>query len=248
VNRMPELVQSALSALRHLQPANPTAAIAILSLWAHAAAIDVDQVVNYYFTGGRTDVTVVADGRLVSHCCGRVDDDPHRSFCEHYRPADADERLASNTDFRDGYVDGYLDAIKAARGMRDEQRLAALSPAERFLDETAARWERERQEWLAKISGCPAWCTLTHDPEDDARDGMALHMDDDHTDETVRKLIDARALEVRVTRLDVLSEGRIGTPALFVRVDAELTTWRQAAELTRIILDAFDHVPDSSAA
>jgi hypothetical protein len=242
MSSMPELVQAALTALRHLQPADRTAAIAILSLWAHAAEIDVDQVVNYYFTGNRTDVTVVADGRLVSHCCGRVDDDPHRSFCEHFRPADTDDRLASNTDFRDGYVDGYLDAIKVARGMQDEQRLAALSPAEKLLDETAARWERERQEWLAKISGCPEWCALTHDPEDDAHADLALHMGDDHTDDTVRKLLDGR-VEVRVARTDVLSEGTTGTPNLYVRCELELTTWQQAAELARLIVDAFGYVP-----
>jgi hypothetical protein len=151
----------------------------------------------------------ITDGHLLHICCGKLDDDAHRNFCEHY-------------------------------GTR--------SPSERFLEETAARWEREREALLARVSGCPAWCTLTHDPEDDIRDDMALHMGDDHTDDTVRKLLDAHTLEVRVARLDVLSEGRTGTPNLHVRVDAELTTWQQAAELARTILDAFDYVPDSSAA
>jgi hypothetical protein len=242
VNSKPELFQRALSALRHLQPADRPTALAILNLWAHVAEIDVDQVVNYYFTGrvstrvingddrregyatGYVDAITavkamgrdglgafieITDGHILHTCCGKIDDEAHRNFCEHY-------------------------------GTR--------SLAEQFLEETAARWEREREALLARVSGCPAWCTLTHDPEDDIRDDMALHMGDDHTDDTVRKLLDAHTLEVRVARLDVLSEGRTGTPNLHVRVDAELTTWQQAAELARTILDAFDYVPDSSAA
>ncbi|MEU4618857.1 hypothetical protein AB0G04_02600 [Actinoplanes sp. NPDC023801] len=155
----------------------------------------------------------------------------------------------NNTAHRDGYAEGYLDALDAVKKIRDERRGAVLfpTPAQRFLDETAARWEREHQEWRAKVSGCPAWCTLTHDPIDDARDGMALHMGDDHTDDTVRKLLDAHTLQVRVARLDVLTEDlvgeRIGTPNLHVHVDVEVTTWQQAAELARTILDAFDYVP-----
>jgi hypothetical protein len=160
-----------------------------------------------------------------------------------------DRMFPAEASRRDGYAEGYLDALDAVKKIRDEQRSAALSPtpAERFLDETAARWEREHQEWLAKFNTCPAWCTLTHDPEDDVRDGMALHMGDDHTDETVRKLLDAHTLEVRVARLDILTEdlagSPIGTPNLHVRIDAELTTWEQAAELARVILDGFVYVP-----
>lgn len=160
-----------------------------------------------------------------------------------------DRMFPASTEYGDGYAAGYLDAIDAVKRMRDEQRRPALSPtpARQFLDETAARWEREHQEWLAKANACPAWCTLTHDPEDDARDGMALHMGYDHTDDTVRKLLDAHTLEVRVARLDILTEDlageRTGTPNLHVRIDAELTTWQQAAELARTILDAFDYVP-----
>ncbi|MEV6348582.1 hypothetical protein [Actinoplanes sp. NPDC051851] len=48
---MPQFVQAALSALRHLQPIDRTAAIAILSLWAHRDEIDIERVVTYYFAG-----------------------------------------------------------------------------------------------------------------------------------------------------------------------------------------------------
>lgn len=177
---MPELVQSALSALRHLQPVDRATAVAILNLWAHAAEIDVDQVVNYYFTGGRTDVTVAAGGRLVSHCCGRVVDEPHRNFCEHSHPG-----------------------------------VAALD--------------------------CPEWCVIDH-TEDDARDDMVLHQGADHVDGAVRKLLDAHQLDVRVSRTDVPADGTIGTAALYVRAEVELTTWQQAAELSRVILDSFGYL------
>lgn len=176
---MPELVQSALSALRHLQPTDRVTAVAILNLWAHVAEIDVDQVVTYYFTGGRTDVTVVADGHLVSHCCGRIDDDPHRNFCENYLPA------------------GGLD--------------------------------------------CPEWCTVDHS-EDDNRDDLVLHQGADHVDGSVRKLLDPHQLDVRVSRTDLPSEGTAGTAALYVRAEVEITTWQQAAELARVILDSFGYL------
>jgi hypothetical protein len=166
--------------------------------------VDAITAVKALGRDGLGAIVEIAEGHLLHVCCGKLDNNPHRNFCEHY-------------------------------GNR--------SPAEWFLDETAARWEQERRELLAKISGCPEWCALTHDVEDDARDDMALHMGDDHTDDTVRKLLDAHALEVRVARLDVLSEGRTGTPNLHVRVDAEVTTWQQAAELARTILDAFGYVP-----
>jgi hypothetical protein len=157
-------------------------------------------------------------------------------------PANRDDRINDNADHRNGYAEGYLDALDAVKKIRDERRLAALSPAERLLDETAARWRREHKEWLAKVSGCPAWCTLTHDPADDIRDDMALHMGVDRADDMVRELLDEHRVEVRVARLDCLSEGKLGTPNLFVRVEAELTTWEQAAELARLILDGFGYV------
>ncbi len=157
MNRMPELVQRALSALRHLQPADRVTAITILSMWAHAAEIDIERIVNYYFTGGQADaepgVIVVAAGHVVHPCCGKLDDDAHRNFCAYYRgrspseqfldetmarwsfedrePARVDsrdgrdERLVSNTDFRDGYVTGYLDALAVMRNVKHET-VAAL--------------------------------------------------------------------------------------------------------------------------
>jgi hypothetical protein len=89
---------------------------------------------------------------------------------------------------------------------------------------------------------CPDWCTLTHDQDDDERDGLALHMGADHTDATVRRLLDAHHLELQVARTDDVDEGTLGKPNLYVRVEVELTTWEQAAELARTILDSFGYL------
>lgn len=93
-------------------------------------------------------------------------------------------------------------------------------------------------------AGCPDWCTFDH-AEDDERDDLALHMGDDHTDSTVRDLLDVHQgskLRVVVARTDDLSADTRGTPALLVTADLELTTWEQAAELARAILDGFGYL------
>lgn len=87
---------------------------------------------------------------------------------------------------------------------------------------------------------CPEWCTFDH-RADDVRDDLISHMSDDHTDGSVRELLDAR-VDVRVARTDNLWEGTVGVPNLYVRVEAELTTWEQAAELARTILDGFGYL------
>lgn len=88
---------------------------------------------------------------------------------------------------------------------------------------------------------CPDWCTLDH-AEDDPRDDLALHQSDDHTDSVTRRLLDAHQLSVRVSRTDDLTAGQAGAPALTVHLDVELTTWEQAAELARTILDGFGYL------
>lgn len=89
--------------------------------------------------------------------------------------------------------------------------------------------------------GCPDWCLEDHST-DDARDDLVLHMGGEHTDGYVRKLLDPHLLDLRVARTDCPSEGRTGTPNLYVRAELELTTWGQAAELARTILDAFGYL------
>ena len=110
MSTMPELVQSALSALRHLQPANRAAAIAILSMWAHAAEIDVERVVNYYFNGSQTGTRGV-------HTMDTLGEEPR------FRPG-------VGRTYEDGYADGYVDCASV------KSRLAANPP--RSLDEARA--------------------------------------------------------------------------------------------------------------
>jgi hypothetical protein len=91
----------------------------------------------------------------------------------------------------------------------------------------------------------PDWCTVDH-AADDERDDLVLHQGDDHTDGTVRRLLgvgSGSVLDIRVSRTDCPSEGRTGLPTLTIRADLELTTWEQAAELARAILDGFGYLP-----
>jgi hypothetical protein len=89
---------------------------------------------------------------------------------------------------------------------------------------------------------CPEWCIVDHDA-DDPRDDIVLHAGDDHTESTVRKLLDAHQLDIRVvSTTNTLPTEPATAPTLHVRVDAELTTWEQAAELARTILDAFGYL------
>lgn len=234
MNSMPELVQAALSALRLLQPANRVTAIAILGMWAHVADIDVERVVDYYFTGGRPDARLagngdyrdgyatgfveavqlktetaefitVAGGRRVFTCCGKIDHEPHRNFCEHYR----------------------------------------ASRADRLIDDRVARWNREHLKWRGDVLGCPEWCTTSHTVDEFEDQQLISHLGADYADGTVRKLLDAHALSVQVARTDDLSEGTTGTPNLYVRCELELTSWEQAAELARTILDGFGYLKDA---
>ncbi len=86
----------------------------------------------------------------------------------------------------------------------------------------------------------PDWCTYEHG-EDVAEFDLVTHTGDDHTDGTVRKLLDGR-VEIRVARTDSQDEGTVGTPCLLVVCELELTTWEQAAELSRTILDGFGYL------
>lgn len=92
-----------------------------------------------------------------------------------------------------------------------------------------------------RLPGCPDFCLYDH-RTDDERDDLVLHHGDDHTDDTVRQLLDPHALDIRVARTDCPPEGRTGTPVLAVRMDLELTSWRQAAELAHAILDGFGYL------
>lgn len=94
---------------------------------------------------------------------------------------------------------------------------------------------------------CPDWCTFDHTGDDpaDPIENLILHMGDDHTDGSVRKMLDVHEgskLDIRVARTDCPSEGTVGKPALMIRADLELTTWEQAGELARTILDAFGYL------
>lgn len=187
----------------------------------------------------------------VDHCPSRINDsiiDDAVQALSHFLPENRKQATALLFCWKGRTELTAVDAVAVLDRLFPGEEPAAVerrSPAERLLDEAVARWTAEQQEWLARISDCPEWCTLTHDLADDLRDGMALHLSADHTDGTVRKLLDAHQLEVQVARTDILSEGRAGTPNLYVRCEVELTTWEQAAELARTILDGFGYLKDA---
>jgi hypothetical protein len=163
-------------------------------------------------------------------------------------PANSDDRINDNPDYRDGYVSGYVDALEAARAIVKSEAVHAVADLAARRDTlTAADLEGIRAALAGSATGrvvrddCPEWCTTDHG-DDDVRDDLVLHQGDDHTDGVVRKLLDAHQLDLRVSRTDNLTDGTVGTPALYVRVEAELTTWEQAAELARAILDGFGYV------
>lgn len=128
----------------------------------------------------RTAYVTVADDRRVYLCCGRVDNEAHRNFCEYYRTAEAPE--------------------------------------------------------------CPEWCTTDHAGTDDDRDDLVLHMSSNHVETRVKELADAHQLDIRVARTDFPSDGTSGVPNLYVRYEVEVTSWEQAAELARMILDGFGYL------
>ncbi|WP_030443159.1 hypothetical protein [Actinoplanes subtropicus] len=58
---------------------------------------------------------------------------------------------ARSADFREGYAEGFLDCLLAAREMRRKAAEAEKNPAERLVDEAAARMAAEHQQWLKRI-------------------------------------------------------------------------------------------------
>lgn len=206
----------------------------------------------------------VADGHVVHTCCGKLDSEPHRNFCEHFTSADKliEAAVKRWDNYRDGYANGYLDAI-AVKSKVSAETLAAMESFVARRDTMtdaeqdairgalgqpkddggfAARWLEERQRRTALA--CPEWCTIGH-AEDDDRGDLALHMGDDHTDGYARRLLNVHEgskLLARVARTDDLAKGTAGVPALLVTADLELTTWEQAGELARTILDAFGYL------
>lgn len=299
MNIMPESVQAALSALRHLQPADRDAARTALGLWARRAElseIEVDRVLNYYFTGDPKNATIakhyesggwkgvepgtcgvecacgvtydgfdslaeaaeflarhiktansaaevdessagvieVADGHVVHLCCGKLDDQPHRNFCEHFRLPGTVAELRG----------AAVTALQPYKPLNREHAESMLHfwvrRPEMIAEDMAAVLDAMYPEPLPALN-CPDWCTFEHD------DGVAdfdlvTHMGDDHLDGTGRKLLDGHKLEIRVARTDCLPEGTVGVPNLMVTCDLELTTWEQAAELARAILDGFGYL------
>jgi hypothetical protein len=163
-------------------------------------------------------------------------------------PANSDDRINDNTDYRDGYVSGYVDALEAARAIVKSEAVHAVADLAARRDTlTPADLEGIRAALAGSVAGrvvrddCPEWCTFDHG-DDDVRDDLVLHQGDDHTDGVARKLLDAHQLDLRVSRTDNLTDDTVGRSALYVRVEAELTTWEQAAELARTILDGFGYV------
>jgi uncharacterized protein DUF6907 len=175
----------------------------------------------------------VADGHVVHTCCGKLDDAEHRNFCEHYRAPDRSD------DYREGYAEGYLSGLEQVRKYLAEDETGGCSVDTPGGDGGFA--ERFLEQMLERRGDCPEWCTLDH-RGDDVRDDLILHQGDDHTDGSVRKLLDGTRLDIRLSRTDSLTEGTVGKPSLYVQCEVELTTWEQAGELARTILDGFGYL------
>jgi hypothetical protein len=132
-------------------------------------------------------------------------------------PPAKDQQAEASGDYGDGYTTGYLDAISATVRLRADN----------------AKLARLREQLLA----CPDWCTLDHSDDDPADPiyNLILHTSDAH------------ACGLRVSRTDCPQEGRIGTPSLAGRIDVELTSWQEAAELAHAILDGFGYLEGADA-
>lgn len=95
------IVDDAVKALALHHPQSAEQVEDLLLFWVRRAELtpeDIAEVQNRMFPpAGGADYPAsieVADGHIVHTCCGKVDDEPHRNFCEHYRPAaSAPERL-----------------------------------------------------------------------------------------------------------------------------------------------------------
>lgn len=155
-------------------------------------------------------------------------------------------RINDNTDFRDGYAEGFLDAVTTKHVMSSDTALAMANLAAGRDDLTAEQRTvilaalDAAMSPAAKPADCPDWCVIDH-IHDDERDDLVLHQGDDHIDSTGWKLL-GEDLSIRVSRTDSTAENTTGTPVLYVAAELELTTWEQAAELARAILDGFGYL------
>jgi hypothetical protein len=147
-------------------------------------------------------------------------------------PGNTGTSTSGSADYREGYADGYLSGLQQVRKYLADQDAVAESLRAAIVGAIVPDEHRD---------DCPDWCTDDH-RADDERDDLITHMGDDHTDGTVRSLLDGHRLDIRVARTDCPSEGTVGVPSLYVRCEVELTTWEQAAELARAILDGFGYL------
>jgi hypothetical protein len=117
-----------------------------------------------------------------------------------------------STEYGDGFAEGYLAALRQTVRLREQ----------------GTELEGLREQLLA----CPEWCVTDHAGDDpaDPVDNLILHQAAEHFP------------GVCVSRTDCPSEGRIGTPCLYVRVELELETWEQAAGFAHAVLDGFGYL------
>lgn len=139
----------------------------------------------------------VADGHVVHLCCGKLDDEAHRNFCEH---------------FRDGYAEGYLDALAAVAGVSQVE-----TPVDELIDPPA----------------CPAWCDGTHRAEKHAPEFR-----DCESEEMFTPTFKDGVVGVSVTQTFDRVTGRTRDRTIRVE-DYEFTEW-QARHLGRALLRAAD--------
>lgn len=109
----------------------------------------------------------VADGHVVHTCCGKLDDEQHRNFCEHYRP-----------------TPGVADVAVREFARRAEALGFAIDPAgdPTYLVERINALLAEgvtptppESEW-SELPACPSWCTGRHDDDGQFRDCASEEM------------------------------------------------------------------------
>jgi hypothetical protein len=162
-------------------------------------------------------------------------------------------RINDSTGFSTGYAEGFLDAVtlKPSVPVDTVVAVARLAAGRTNLTDEQRTSILAALDWAAKSpasrrADCPDWCVIDH-IHDDERDDLVLHQGEDYTDGTVRTLLGGHEFDVCIARTDSLTEGRIGTPALRITAEVELTTWEQAAQLARTILDAFGRLQGADA-
>jgi hypothetical protein len=109
---------------------------------------------------GNPRTTAVGDGHVVHHCCGRIDRQPHRNFCEKYVPARTPEiKVADVRQLARRVADAGFDIDPDGDPTYLVERINALLTV-------GVPPTPPESEW-APFPVCPGWCTGEHRGEDE---------------------------------------------------------------------------------